>query len=332
MTSLLSPRRVATGAATFIALCMGSTAAFAQTTLTFAHIFQPGHSAFVGAETFAERVAAETEGRVTVNVVPAGALGGMDSSLEALSLGSVHVTFAGESYTSQYFGPMGVTAAPYAFTSPAHFDAYLGSDLYQEMTDGFTQATGNAVIGTFTTGFRQVTANKAIREPADMAGLKIRVPDAPLFTAMPIAVGASPTPLAFSEVYLALQQGVVDAQENALDTIDSMNFAEVQSHVNLTQHMMEPAHLVIAGPALSQLSEADQAIVATIGEEVGRAITEDARSREAALIEKLTAGGVTIVDDVNIAAFAAAVLPFNTAAERAWTPAHFEQLQALATE
>ncbi|WP_180899683.1 DctP family TRAP transporter solute-binding subunit [Martelella soudanensis] len=299
------------------------------TELTFAHIFQPGHSAFVGAEAFATRVADETDGRVIINVVPAGALGGMDSNLEGLSLGSVDIAFAGASYTSQYYKPMSLTAAPYAFQSEAHFDKFIGSDLYNEMNEGFDEATGNHIVGAFTTGFRNVTSNTPVREPADMKGMKIRVPDAEMFTAMPLAVGANPTPVAFAEVYLALQQGVVDAEENPIDTIYSMKFYEVQKYVNLTHHMMEPAYLILSGAAWDRLSDADRATIAGIGDEVSKSITADARERTADLLKTLQEHGTEVVRDVDIPAFAATVHDFNTSDARGWSKAQFDALESL---
>lgn len=298
-------------------------------TVTFAHIFEPGHSLNEGAQVFAGRLETETNGHIKVNLVPAGALGGMDSNLEALSLGSIDITFAGESYTSRYFEPMGVTAAPYAFQSWEHFSRYVESDLYREFLDGYTEETQNHIIGTFTSGFRNVTANKPVRVPADMRGLKIRVPDAPLFTAMPRATGANPTPIAFAEVYLALQQGVVDAQENPLETIYNMKFHEVQKYINLTSHMMEPAHFVISGKLWNQLTEQERETIMKIGKEVSRDIVNVARQRSEELLSTFENVGNIVVRDVDIPAFAEATYPFNTDSERPWTRDQFDRLQAL---
>ena len=97
-------------------------------------------------------------------------------------------------------------------------------------------------------GERQVTSNKKIEKPEDMAGLKIRVPDAPLYMMFPKAVGANPTPIAFAEVYLALQQGVVDAQENPLPTIEAKKFYEVQEYIVLTGHITDALLTIVGGP------------------------------------------------------------------------------------
>src|SRR5690606_38092405 len=106
-------------------------------------------------------------------------------------------------------------------------------DLLEEMSQAYTDATGNVLVAHTYYGTRQVTANKPILHPSDMQGLKIRVPNAPAYTLFPNATGANPTPMALGEVYLGLQQGVVDAQENPLPTIRSAQFHEVQSDISL---------------------------------------------------------------------------------------------------
>ena len=296
---------------------------------TFAHIFQPGHTIYKMADSFALKVIEATKGRVNIKVVPAGALGGMDSNLEALSLGSVQITVGGESYTSRYYPPMGVSTAPYAFQSWDHFRKYVDSDLFKGFKSEYTKKTGNVIVGTFTSGFRSVTANKPIRTPADMVGLKIRVPDAPAFTAMPRAAGASPTPIAFAEVYLALQQKVVDAQENPLETIYNMKFHEVTKYICLTEHMMEPAHIIVSPTFWGKISSSDKTKILAIGREVALAATDSAQQASDSLLATFEKAGNIIVKDVDKKAFAAICVGFNTSSERGWTPDQFKQLQDL---
>ena len=296
---------------------------------TFAHIFQPGHTIFKMADSFAVKVKEATKGRVNIKVVPAGALGGMDSNLEGLSLGSVHITVAGESYTSRYYAPMGVSTAPYAFQSWDHFRNYVDSNLFKTFKSEYTKATKNTIVGTFTSGFRSVTANKLVRTPADMVGLKIRVPDAPAFTAMPRAAGASPTPIAFAEVYLALQQKVVDAQENPLETIYNMKFHEVTKYICLTEHMMEPAHIIVSPAFWAKISDADKNRILAVGREVALAATDTAQQAAKDLVATFEKAGNVVVTDVDKKAFAAICVEFNTSSQRGWTPEQFKQLQDL---
>lgn len=296
---------------------------------TFAHIFEPGHTLSEMSDMFAARVEEETQGRVKITVVPAGALGGMDSNIEALSLGSVDITLGGESYTSTYYEPMGVSTAPYAFRDWEHFRKYLESDLFADFKEEYGNSTGNVIVGSYTSGFRSVTSNKPIQKPEDMAGLKIRVPDAPAFTAMPEAAGASPAPMALSEVYLALQQKVVDAQENPLETTYSQKFYEVQKYICMTEHMMEPSHIIASGTFWSKLSEEDQSAVLKAAKEVSAWATDQAEASSMELLDTFEELGCTIVRDVDKEGFAELCTEFNTSEERGWTKEQWDALQAL---
>lgn len=297
--------------------------------VTFAHIFEPGHTLYEMVEGFAARVEEESGGHIKVNVVPAGALGGMDSNLEALDMGTIDLCLAGESYTSTYYAPLAVSTAPYAFQSWDHFRNYLNSDFFAQLKQEYYETTGNKIIGSYTSGFRSITANKEIRTPDDLKGVKIRVPDAPAFTAMPIACGASPTPMALSEVYLALQQGVVDAQENPLETSFNQKFYEVCKYICITEHMMEPAHIVASGLFWDKLSAEDQAMIEKIAVEVSAEATDKAQQSADGFAEQFAELGCTIITDVDKEAFAELCLAFNTSPDRAWSAEQWEQLQAL---
>jgi len=297
--------------------------------VTFAHIFEPGHTLYDLADSFAAQVEEQTNGRVKVNVVPAGALGGMDSNLEALNLGTIDVCLAGESYTSTYYAPLAVSTAPYAFQSWDHFRNYLNSDFFASLKDGYREETGNIIVGSYTSGFRSITANEAIRTPDDLKGVKIRVPDAPAFTAMPIACGASPTPMALAEVYLALQQGVVDAQENPLETSYNQKFYEVCKYICISEHMMEPAHIVVSGQFWDKLSDEEKTIVENVAIAVSAEATDKAEAAANDYASKFEEAGCTIITDVDKAAFAELCLEFNTSPDRDWTAEQWEALQAL---
>src|SRR5690606_12388262 len=137
-------------------------------------------------------------------------------------------------------------------------EKFRDSDLFQELAQGYLDASGNHIVTTTYYGERHVPSNKPILKPEDMKGLKSRVPNAPLYMMFPKAVGANPTPIAFAEVYLALQQGTVDAQENPLPTIQAKNFYEVQSHLTLTGHITDALLTIIGGPTWDSMDEADR--------------------------------------------------------------------------
>ena len=139
-----------------------------------------------------------------------------------------------------------------------HWKKFSQSKVLAELNDAYFKKGGNKPIAAFYYGVRHTTANKAINKPEDMKGLKLRVPDAPLYIMYPKIAGANATPIAFAEVYLALQNKTVDAQENPLPTILAKKFYEVQSHVNLTGHITEMLLAIVGGHVWNKLSDADR--------------------------------------------------------------------------
>jgi TRAP-type C4-dicarboxylate transport system substrate-binding protein len=192
-----------------------STGALAQTKLKWAHVYEtsePYHTAAVWA---AGEIKKRTNGRYDVEVFPASSLGKETDINQGLTLGTVDIIYTGQLFAGRTYGPISIGGAPYMFRDFDHWKKFSTSPLLKELSDGYQQKSGgNKVVAITYYGERHVTSNKAINKPEDMKGLKIRVPDAPLYTMFPRAVGANPTPIAFAEVYLALQNGTVDAQEN----------------------------------------------------------------------------------------------------------------------
>ena len=199
-----------------------STGVAAQTKLKWAHVYEtsePYHTAAVWA---AGEIKKRTNGKYEVEVFPASSLGKETDINQGLTLGTVDIIYTGQLFAGRTHGPLAIGGAPYMFRDYAHWKKFSESSLFTELGEGYRQKSGgNKVVAITYYGERHVTSNKAIDKPGDMKGLKIRVPDAPLYTMFPRAVGANPTPIAFAEVYLALQNGTVDAQENPLPTIDA---------------------------------------------------------------------------------------------------------------
>jgi len=247
LSNILGALSVAT-----IALTAGTASA---DTLKFAHVYEVGHPLHAGALKAAELIKERTDGRHSMEVFPASSLGKEAALNEGLSLGIVDVIYTGAGFAGSIYGPASMTDFPFTLRNLKHWEAYKNSDLFTEIGKGYADTTGgNEIAAISYYGARHVTANKPILTPADMKGLKIRVPNAPAYVLFPKAVGANPTPMAFSEVYLALQQGVVDAQENPLPTIQAKRFYEVQTDINLTGHITNSILTVVSSIRLSQQS------------------------------------------------------------------------------
>src|SRR6187397_1526301 len=246
-------------------LLAASTGALAQTKLKWAHVYEtsePYHTAAVWA---AAEIKKRTNGRYDVEVFPASTLGKETDINQGLTLGTVDIIYTGQLFAGRTYGPLAIGGAPYMFRDFAHWQKFSTSPLFAELSEGYRQKSGgNKVVAITYYGERHVTSNKPINKPEDMKGLKIRVPDAPLYTMFPRAVGANPTPIAFAEVYLALQNGTVDAQENPLPTIDAKKFYEVQTHINITAHITDALLTIVGAPLWAKLSDADKKAFAAV--------------------------------------------------------------------
>ena len=141
-----------------------------------------------------------------------------------------------------------------------HWKAYRDSKLFRDLAKGYEDKTKHKIIALTYYGERMVTANKEIKKPEDMKGMKLRVPPAPLYLMLAKSVGANATPIAFAEVYLALQQGTVDGQENPLPTIMAKKFYEVQSHIMLTGHITESLLTIVGTHVWTKLSDDDKKV------------------------------------------------------------------------
>jgi tripartite ATP-independent transporter DctP family solute receptor len=306
-----------------------ATVAQATEVLTFAHVYEVNHPLHIGAEQVAKEVAEKTDGRVEIKVFPASSLGKELELSEGLSLGTVDIIYTGIGFVSAFYAPIGMPDYPFTLRGMDHWRAFRDSDLFKDMSAELSaNMNGNVVAGLSYYGSRHVTSNKPVLVPADMEGLKIRVPNAPAYLMFPEAVGANPTPMAFAEVYLGLQQGVVDAQENPLTTIQAKKFYEVQSNINLTGHIMNSTLTLVSKSKLDKLSEEDRAIVMEALANNADFVTDTIESAEGELVEWFRAQGIT-VNEVDRAPFMAAVAPALTADGLPFTAEQFEALQAL---
>ena len=263
-------------------------------TLRWAHVYEissPYHQQTVVAAREFERL---TDGRYRVRVYPASSLGNESAINESLALGAIDLIYTGASFVAAEYPLIALSDFPYAIEDFAHWQAYRDSPLFEEISASFGQATGSKVIGLTYYGFRHVTANRAILHPDDMQNLKIRVPNAPMFLILPQATGANAAPMPFAEVYLALQQGVVDAQENPLTTIRFQRFYEVQSHINLTGHIVPSLLTLVSLQTLDELGEVDAAVLEDVATRAAQRASENIAADEERLVAWFTDRGLSV--------------------------------------
>ncbi|SNT76305.1 sialic acid TRAP transporter substrate-binding protein SiaP [Paracoccus seriniphilus] len=298
-------------------------------TLKFAHVYETGHPLHKGALRVAEEVEMATDGRVTIEVYPASQLGEELALSEGLTLGTLDIIYTGIGFVSSYYAPIGMTDYPFTLRGMDHWRAFRDSDLLAEMKQELSNnMDGVEVAAVSYYGARHVTANKPVTKPADMEGLKIRVPNAPAYMIFPQATGANPTPMAFSEVYLGLQQGVVDAQENPLTTIQAKKLYEVQSDISLTGHIMNSTLTLLSPMTVSKIGEEDADILRAALVRNAEQVTAEIEKAEGELADWFIEQG-TNVHEVDRGAFIDVVQPALLAADVPFTKEQFERLQAL---
>ena len=269
--------------------------AFAQTKLKWAHVYEtsePYHKWSVWAgEEFKKR----TNGKFEIQVFPASSLGKESDINQGLQLGTVDIILTGASFASNSFPRLGVSYYPFTFRDADHVINYGKSDIFKELTEGYKKATGNTVTALTYYGARHATSNKLFKNCDEMKGIKMRVPDSPVYTALPRACGANPTPIAFAEVYLALQNGTVDAQENPLPTIEAKKFFEVQKNIILTGHIADALLTVVSPSTMGRMNAAEQKLLSDLTQEAAVNATNDIRKREAELVDEFKKKGINVV-------------------------------------
>jgi tripartite ATP-independent transporter DctP family solute receptor len=324
---MLNRRTLLGAGAVLAAPAIGNPALAQGTRLRFAHVYEVNEPYHTEAVWAAREIAQRTNGRWNIEVFAASALGNEPQINQGLTLGTVDIIYTGVAFAGASYRPMAISHAPYILRDYAHFQAYRASDLHRELVAGYDRQTGHHALSLTYYGDRMVTANRSIMQPTDMRGLKLRLPQAPSFLMFARAVGANATPIAFAEVYLALQNGTVDAQENPLPTIQAKKFYEVQSHISLTHHITDSLLTIVGSGTWRRLSEAERGIFTEVLRQAADRCGAQIRAQEQELAAWFRTQGKT-VQEPDRAAFRAACVPLHNEGT-GWTRAQYDRLQAL---
>ncbi len=302
--------------------------AAAQTKLKWAHVYEtsePYHSESVWA---AEEIKKRTNGKFEIQVFPASSLGKETDINQGMQLGTVDMIISGPSFAARSYPRLGIAYYPFIFRDGDHLLAYSKSEVFKEMIDGFRAKTGIQILAYTYYGARHTTAQKAFTDCAGMKGLKIRVPDVPAYRATPEACGANPTPIAFAEVYLALQNGTVDAQENPLTTIEAKKFYEVQKAIMLTGHIVDGLTTQVAPHVWTKLSDAEKKVFSDVALEAAARASAHIKKREAELVDEFKKKGLNIVA-VNRQSFVDAVLKSKSVESMGFDKKDYDRIVGL---
>ncbi len=250
--------RTLVGVLAFVALA-ASTSAIAQHTLRIGLVHTPAHSYYETFQFFKENVEARTEGRISVQIIHSGQLGGEREMQEMVALGTLEMSLTG---VIVVYEPMfAIFELPFLYTNRDHVRRVIDAGIIQEAAEGLL-AHDLRLVSMVENGFRNITNSaRPIDGPSDVAGLSIRTPENAAQVETFRALGAVVTPMAFTELYGALQQGVVDGQENPLQNIMSGRLYEVQSHLAITGHIYNLAYIVASEAFLNRLADEDRTIV-----------------------------------------------------------------------
>lgn len=282
---------------------------------------------------FAEKLESLVPGKFNIQLYDSGTLFAQGADLDALQRGNAEMTYVSYQLIADAIPEYTLFTTPYLFQNPTHYRKVMASDIGKTFTKRVSDEMDIQLLATCYLGTRQLNLRKAkeIKTPADMAGIKLRMPGSETWLFLGKALGASPTPLPFGEVYLALQTGTIDAQDNPLPTVESAKFYEVTEQITLTSHLVDAINVAINNKTWKKLGDAEkkavtEAAVASCDWNDERRIADEAR-----LIEFFKSKNLKVTTP-DIAAFRDHVQKtyLGSASATKWPKGWLDQINALA--
>jgi len=281
----------------------------------------------VGIDTFAKEVEKRTGGRYKVQTFYNGSLGGERESVEAVQLGTQELALTSTGPIPNFVPDAKILDIPFLFRDKAHARAVLDGPIGQEMLVKF-EPKGFKALAWAENGFRHMTNSKrAVNLPDDLKGLKMRTMENPVHVAAYKGFGIITTPMAFPEVFTALQQGTVDGQENPLSVIMSAKFDQVQKHLSLTGHVYSPCIFLMNKASFDKLSAADKQAFLEAAKVAAKANRARVDADDASGVADLRAKGMNVVENVDKAKFVAALGPVNAEFEKQFGKANIDKIR-----
>lgn len=309
-------RTVRTMIAGLAAMLLAATTAEAGTPLRLGHTDPPDGLRHKAALLFADKVKEGTQGRYTVDVHHSSTLGDDPKLLEQVKLGAIDLAISGIAIYGNQVPELGLLALPYLVESYEQGWALYDTSPWVKEWLGKLQTKNMRALTVLEAGFRQLTATKPVRTPADVKGMKIRIAKNQVYVWLWQTLGANPTVMPLGETYISLQQGVVDAQENPIPTIHVQKFYEVAKNVSLTNHIYAPIPLSLNEKRWQALSPADQAAVTKAAQEAQVWHRKAVVGEDETMLAEMRAKGATVIKP-DLPAFGKASQPvFDKAGEQ----------------
>lgn len=279
-----------------VAVAAFGTAYAQEKTIKFATQNPKGHPLVMGMEKFAEIVQAKSGGKLKVNLFPGGVLGGDQANVSAIQGGTLEMATLNSGILASQVKDFEVYDFPFMFANSKEADAVVdgpfGKKLHAKL-----ESRGLIGLTYWELGFRNITNSKrAIVKVEDVEGLKLRVIPNAINVDWVKALGANPTPLAFPEVYAALEQKAIDGQENPVTVIAANKLYEVQKYVTLTNHQYNPQSVLMSKKFWDTLSAAEQKIVSDAAVEAGTYQRAQARAQAGTALDTLKKGGMQVTE------------------------------------
>ncbi|MGE0797999.1 MAG: TRAP transporter substrate-binding protein [Lautropia sp.] len=303
----------------------------AATTLRFGHANNTGEIATDLFQEFADNVTKKSNGELTIRVFPAEQLGKEVDLIQQVKSGALDLSAPSMPVLSGLVPALEIASAPFLWTDWAQAERVITGTAFQPQWDELRDKHNILMLSKiWYWGWRNLTTgNKAVNKPEDLAGLKIRVPESPVWVEMIRAMGGAPTPIPFGEVYTALQQRTVDGQENPIPTIYSRKFYEVQGHLSMTRHMLQNNTIIVNKRSFDRLSPALQKLMLDEAAAASAKNSKLQQARESSMLEDIRKSGRTaIIDAPDRAAFAAKMAPAMQRLEARWGVENLKRVRA----
>ena len=281
----------------------------------------------VAIDVFAQEVEKRTGGRYKIQNFYSGALGGERECIEAVQLGTQELAFSSTGPVPNFVPDAKILDVPFLFRDKAHARAVLDGPIGQEMLVKF-DAKGFKALAWAENGFRHMTNSmRDVKVPEDLKGLKMRTMENPVHVAAYKGFGIVTTPMAFPEVFTALQQGTVDGQENPLSVIMAAKFEQVQKHLTLTGHVYSPCVFMMNKATFDKLSAADKTAFLEAAKEAVKANRARVDEDDAKGVSELRSKGMSVVENVDKSKFVAALAPVNAEFEKQFGKANIDRIR-----
>jgi tripartite ATP-independent transporter DctP family solute receptor len=282
---------------------------------------------------FADKLEELVPGRFDIQLYDSGSLFAQGADLDALQRGNAEMTYVSFQLVADAIPEYGLLTAGYLFQSPEHYRAFFASDIGAEFKQRVSDEMGVQLLDTCYLGTRQINLREArdVQTPDDLAGVKLRMPSSDAWLFLGQALGANPTPLPFGEVYLGLQAGTIDGQDNPLPSVEAAKFYEVTKQIVLTSHLVDGINVAVNNQTWEQLTDAEKAAMTEAAVASCDWNNKERVANEERLVAFFEEKGLTVTTP-DVDAFRTHVQDYYLNSDRAatWPEGWIEQINALA--